>query len=53
MTTIIADENLNSLFIKDLRDHGYNVLSIQEKFSGIIDHEVAGICDRIYFDYGG
>jgi predicted nuclease of predicted toxin-antitoxin system len=38
---ILADENLNSLFILDLRGAGYEVLSISESFVGIPDTEVA------------
>lgn len=30
---ILADENLNVQFIKDLRNAGYEVLSIHEQFS--------------------
>ncbi len=37
---ILADENLNYQFILDLREAGYEVLSITEKFSGISDPSV-------------
>lgn len=38
---ILADENLNALFIEDLRTQGYQVLSIRETSFGIPDTDVA------------
>ena len=40
---VIADENLNALFISDLRASGYEVISIQENFCGIPDEQVASL----------
>jgi predicted nuclease of predicted toxin-antitoxin system len=40
---ILADENLNGLFIADLRRAGYEVLSIREELGGIADPEVAAL----------
>ena len=37
---ILADENLNTQFTKDLRELGYTVLSVQEQFNGITDPSV-------------
>lgn len=45
MITIIADENLNRLFINDLRSQGLNVSSVQEQFSGITDRDVANLAN--------
>lgn len=40
---IIADENLNDLFVVDLRAVGCDVLSIREEYSGISDREVVSL----------
>ncbi|HLP93608.1 MAG TPA: DUF5615 family PIN-like protein [Saprospiraceae bacterium] len=37
---ILADENLNFRFISDLREAGYEVLSVYEQFRGISDTSV-------------
>ncbi len=43
---ILADENLNGLFITDLRNAGYEVLSVRENLGGITDPEVAALADE-------
>ncbi|MDX1940635.1 MAG: DUF5615 family PIN-like protein [Saprospiraceae bacterium] len=40
---ILADENLNVLFVEDLRKEGYDVLSVREQLGGISDPEVAAL----------
>lgn len=40
---ILADENLNVQFIKDLRQEGYEVLSVYEQFRGITDPSVVAL----------
>jgi predicted nuclease of predicted toxin-antitoxin system len=40
---IVADENLNAQFVKDLRLNGYDLVSIREEYSGISDTEVANL----------
>ena len=40
---ILADENLNVQFIKDLRQEGYEVLSVYEQFRGIADPSVVAL----------
>ncbi|MBC7777414.1 MAG: DUF5615 family PIN-like protein [Phycisphaerae bacterium] len=40
---ILADENLNARFIENLRDAGYEVLSVSEQFSGIADTSVVSL----------
>lgn len=37
---ILADENLNAQLIHDLREVGYQVLSVREQFGGIPDPSV-------------
>jgi len=37
---ILADENLNAQFVRDLREAGHDVLSVCEQFSGIGDPSV-------------
>lgn len=44
---ILADENLNAVFIKYLREEGYDVLSIRETYGGIPDYEVAILADNL------
>jgi predicted nuclease of predicted toxin-antitoxin system len=43
---IIADENLNPLFINDLRDNGHEVISVREDWGGSSDYEVADLASR-------
>ncbi len=40
---ILADENLNAQFTRDLRQSGYSVLSVQEQFGGITDPAVVAL----------
>lgn len=40
---ILADENLNVQFIKDLRGEGFEVLSVYEQFRGIADPSVIAL----------
>ena len=37
---IIADENIHRLVISTLRDIGFDVLSIEEEYTGIDDEEI-------------
>jgi len=40
---ILADENLNARFIENLRNAGFEVLSVSEQFSGIADTSVVAL----------
>jgi len=40
---ILADENLNARFIENLRNAGFEVLSVSEQFSGIADTSVVSL----------
>lgn len=40
---ILADENLNVQFIKDLRQEGHEVLSVYEQFKGLTDPSVVAL----------
>ncbi len=37
---IIADENIDTIIIKSLRNNDYNVISIKENFRGMKDNEI-------------
>jgi|GEM_PF-956654 len=40
---IIADENLHTVFLADLRQNGYDVLSVRESYPGVSDLDVVSL----------
>jgi predicted nuclease of predicted toxin-antitoxin system len=44
---IVCDENISSYWIKLLRNHGYEVVSICEDYGGISDREVIALAQRL------
>jgi len=43
---LVADENIDTEIIAELRGRGYEILSISENFSGIPDEEVLEIANK-------
>ncbi len=45
--TVIADEDINSEFVMELRKLGFEVISVRESRRGISDQEVIGVAKQI------
>lgn len=44
--SLVADENIDTEIIEELRETGYEILSISENFPGIPDEEVLKIANK-------